>query len=75
MTTTKTTLDQAPKPDSSIHPRVVNGRTVHRKSNTAKPPKRTTKAEKKLHTRQAVFDRMPPSNKVGHRRPGSNKKS
>jgi len=61
--------------DQSIHPRVVNGRTAYKKSNTAKPPKRTTKAEKRLHTRQAVFDRMSATDKQGHRRPGSNKKS
>lgn len=33
------TRDHEKRTGSSIHPRVVNGRTVHAKKNTAKPPK------------------------------------
>ncbi len=64
-----------PKLDSSIHPRVHQGRTAHEKRNTAKPPKGTSKMEKRLHVRQADFDKLPPSTKSGRKRPGSNKKS
>ncbi len=68
MTTTPSTIDQ------SIHPRVQNGRTAHTKSNTARPPQRTTKAEKRLQARRADFEKLSPSARQGRRRPGSNKK-
>lgn len=61
--------------DVSIHPRVSQGRAIYAKANTAKAPKGTTKAERRLHVRQADFDRLPPSTKTGRTRPGSNKKS
>ncbi len=62
----------------SIHPRVVKGRTVHPKVNTAKPTSRTTKAEKNLQRRRADFDtmkgRLAPQDALAYKRPGSMKK-
>lgn len=58
-------------PEESIHPRVVNGRTVHPKKNTAHAPKKTSKAQKALHVRQNVWDR---TKLAGTKRPGSNNK-
>lgn len=62
----------------SIHPRVVNGRTEHRKVNTAKPHKGGGKLARKmhkLHTRRldhaAIVKRLPPAQALGYRTPGS----
>lgn len=56
-------------PETSIHPRVQNGRTVFAKSNTAHPPKKTGKLEKRLQARRQAYKDSPSTKK-----PGSNKK-
>lgn len=63
----------------SIHPRVVKGRTVYSKANTAARPKRPVKKASRLARRVADWDATvkslgPKGNPMGFRKPGSMKK-